>query len=95
MPGGFLRDIVERVAPSILVAQRAGDASVPAVLVEHVRQTVRLLAERSPVLSDAVDAGRCAVVGLVYSLDEGVVRLVDALGDIGDVPVDGHDGTDG
>jgi carbonic anhydrase len=95
MPGGFLRDIVERVAPSILVAQRAGDASVPAVLVEHVRQTVRLLVERSPVLAHAVDDGRCAVVGLVYSLDEGRVRLVDALGDVGPVAVDRHDETVG
>lgn len=98
MPGGFLRDIVERVAPSILVAQRAGDASVPAVLKEHVHQTVHLLAERSPVLTEAVAAGRCAVVGLVYSLDEGRVRLVEALGDVGDVSAlsaDGHDVTVG
>ncbi len=85
MPGGFLRDIVERVAPSILVAQRAGDASVPAVLTEHVHQTVRLLAERSPVLAEAVSAGRCAIVGLVYSLAEGRVRVVDVVGDLGDV----------
>lgn len=98
MPGGFLRDIVERVAPSILVAQRAGDASVPAVLKEHVHQTVHLLAERSPVLTEAIAAGRCAVVGLVYSLDEGRVRLVEALGDVGDMGVaatDGHDVTVG
>lgn len=91
MPGGFLRDIVERVAPSILVAQRAGDATVPAVLIEHVRQTVRLLVERSPVLADAVAAGRCAVVGLVYSLDEGRVRLVETLGDVGAADAEGHD----
>jgi carbonic anhydrase len=98
MPGGFLRDIVERVAPSILVAQRAGDASVAAVLKEHVHQPVHLLAERSPVLTEAITAGTCAVVGLVYSLDEGRVRLVEALGDVGDVgavAADGHDVTVG
>jgi carbonic anhydrase len=85
MPGGFLRDIVEHVAPSVLAAQRAGDASVNSAVAEHVRQTTRLLVERSPVLSGAVEAGRCAVVGLVYSLVEGSVRLVDVIGDVGDL----------
>jgi hypothetical protein len=37
------------------------------------------------VLSGAVEAGRCAVVGLVYSLVEGSVRLVDVLGDVGEL----------
>jgi carbonic anhydrase len=88
MPRGFLRDIVEHVAPSLLVAQRAGDASVPAVLTEHVGQTVRLLVERSPVLAEAVAAGRCAVVGLVYGLVEGRVRIVDV---VGEHTAPGHD----
>jgi carbonic anhydrase len=91
MPRGFLRDIVEHVAPSLLVAQRAGDASVPAVLTEHVGQTVRLLVERSPVLAEAVAAGRCAVVGLVYGLVEGRVRIVDVVGDVGEHAAPGHD----
>jgi len=95
MPGGFLRDIVEHVAPSVLAAQRAGDASVNSAVAEHVKQTTRLLVERSPVVSDAVDAGRCAVVGLVYSLVEGSVRVVDVLGDVGDVAGERHDVTHG
>jgi carbonic anhydrase len=95
MPGGFLRDIVEHVAPSVLAAQRAGDASVNTVVAEHVKQTSRLLVERSPVLSGAVDAGRCAVVGLVYSLVEGSVRVVDVVGDVGDAVGDRHDVTHG
>ena len=91
MPRSYLRDIVEHVAPSLLVAQRAGHASVPAVVTEHVRQTVHLLVERSPVLSEAVTAGRCAVVGLVYGLVEGRVRIVDVLGDVGVHDLEGHD----
>jgi hypothetical protein len=38
-----------------------------------------------------VAAGRCAVVGLVYSLDEGRVRLVETLGDVGAADAEGHD----
>jgi carbonic anhydrase len=91
MPRSYLRDIVEHVAPSLLVARRAGDASVQAVVTEHVRQTVRLLVERSPVLAEAVAAGRSAVVGLVYGLVEGRVRVVDVLGDVGVHELQGHD----
>ena len=91
MPRGYLRDIVEHVAPSLFVAQRAGEATVPAVVAENVRQTVRLLVERSPLVAEAVAAGRCAVVGLVYDLVEGRVRMVDVLGDVGEHVADGHD----
>jgi carbonic anhydrase len=84
MPGGFLRDIVERVTPSVLAAQRAGDSSPAAVGAEHVRQTVRLLVDRSAVLAEAVERGACAVVGLVYALDEGSVRVVDVVGSLDD-----------
>jgi carbonic anhydrase len=91
MPPGYLRDIVEHVTSSLFVAQRAGDASVPAVVTENVRQTVRLLVERSPVLANAVAAGRCAVVGLVYGLVEGKVRFVDVVGDVGEQVAEGHD----
>lgn len=80
LPPGFIRDIVERVTPSVLAAQRSGPATVEDVEVEHVRQTVRLLVERSPVLAEAVSGGRCAVVGLVYALVEGEVRVVEAVG---------------
>ena len=40
MPGGYLRDIVEKVTPSIVAARARGATDAHAVLVEHVRQTV-------------------------------------------------------
>jgi carbonic anhydrase len=95
-PGGYVRDIVERVTPS-LVSGRTGDPAGtddPDRLTEaHTRHTVRLIVDRSAALSERVDAGRVAVVGLVYRLDEGRVRLVEAIGDVGtadpDVPAAG------
>jgi carbonic anhydrase len=82
LPGGFLRDLVERVTPSVLSAQRAGVESVDEVVEEHVRHTGRLLVDRSAVLADAVAAGRCAVVGLAYTLGDGRARLLDTVGDL-------------
>jgi len=83
MPGGYVRDVVERVMPSVLTARRAGVTSVEGILAEHVHHTARLLAERSVVVADAVASGRCAVVGATYSLREGQVRLDDVVGEAG------------
>ncbi|WP_426565958.1 carbonic anhydrase [Angustibacter sp. McL0619] len=82
LPAGFVRDIVERVTPSVLAAQRAGRSSTEEVEAEHVRQTVRLLVDRSAMLSDAVLRGALAVVGLVYALDDGRVSVVEVIGDV-------------
>jgi carbonic anhydrase len=80
LPAGFVRDIVERVTPSVLAAQRRGHTSPDEVEAEHVRQTVRLLVDRSTVLAEAVREGRCAVVGAVYRLVEGKVAVVETRG---------------
>jgi len=85
LPAGFVRDIVERVTPSVLAAQRQGRTSADEAGAEHVRQTVRLLVDRSAALAAAVGEGRCAVVGLVYRLVEGRVNVVETRGDLPEV----------
>lgn len=82
VPGGFVRDIVERVTPSVLMARRAGLTSVDEIEKEHVRHTAALLLERSSVVSEAVAAGRCAVVGTTYTLAAGEVHPVVVHGEI-------------
>lgn len=86
MPGGYLRDIVERVAPSMVTARVAGrgiDEIEPDDLTdEHVRHTLHLIAERSAPIRERIASGRCAVVGAGYRLAEGRVRLLESLGDI-------------
>ncbi|WP_042381989.1 carbonic anhydrase [Streptacidiphilus melanogenes] len=77
---GFIRDVIERVTPSVLAAHAAGIESRDAIVEEHIRQTVDLLLDRSRVLAAAVDAGRTAVVGLSYRLADGTARLVSARG---------------
>ena len=44
---------------------------------------MQLLAQRSAAIAERIESGEVGVVGLVYRLDEGRVRLVDALGDVG------------
>jgi carbonic anhydrase len=80
LPGGYIRDIVERVTPSVLAAQRAGMSTPDEIEAEHVRHTLRLLTERSRLLADRVASGRLAVVGAVYNLSDGRARIVDSVG---------------
>ena len=84
MPGGFIRDLVERVTPSVIAAKHAGATATDEVEAEHVRQTMRLIVERSQLIRTAVEDGRCAIVGLTYALAEGNARMVEAIGDIGE-----------
>ncbi|MFF4715141.1 carbonic anhydrase [Streptomyces eurythermus] len=79
-PGGFVRDVVERVTPSVLAARAAGRESAEEILAQHIEHTVDLLLERSRVLAQTVSDGRLAVVGLSYRLVDGSAQLVAARG---------------
>lgn len=77
---GFVRDVIERVTPSVLAANAAGHTDNSAFIDEHIRHTVDLLVDRSRTLSEAVAAGRTAVVGLSYRLVDGTAHLVTTRG---------------
>ncbi|PZT68316.1 carbonic anhydrase [Streptomyces sp. SW4] len=79
-PGGFVRDVVERVTPSVLAARAAGRVEPEEILAEHIGHTVDLLLERSRVLAERVADGRLGVVGLSYRLADGSAQLVAARG---------------
>ncbi len=79
-PAGYVRDVVERVTPSVLAARAAGRVSAEEILAEHIRHTVDLLLDRSRVLAEKVAAGQAAVVGLCYRLADGSAQLVAARG---------------
>jgi len=84
VPGGFIRDIVERVTPSILMGRREGLTSVDELEAKHVNETVRLLNERSTVIAERVRTGKAAIVGATYRLADGNVVKRDHIGDIGE-----------
>ena len=91
MPGGYVRDIVERVTPSLITARPITDLLdhgqvEEEVGDEHIRHTGQLIVERSAAIARRVQAGQCAVVGVGYRLDEGSARLVSAVGDVDEQP---------
>jgi carbonic anhydrase len=84
IPGGFVRDVVERVAPSILMGRRDGLTRVDEFEERHVRETVAQLMSRSTAISERVSTGDLALAGVTYHLADGRAALVDHVGDIGE-----------
>ncbi|WP_404314732.1 carbonic anhydrase [Prescottella equi] len=84
IPAGFIRDVVERVSPSILMGRREGLSTVDDLEGRHVVETGSLLMQRSRIISEAVEAGKCAIVGVTYKLAEGDIRLQSVVGDVGE-----------
>ena len=82
MPVGFIRDLVERITPSVLTARRNGQEDVNDMVVEHVKQTSQRLVDSSRVISAAIDSGQAAVIGLSYRLAEGRADLVSGIGEL-------------
>lgn len=85
VPGGFIRSVVERVTPSILLGRREGLANVDDLEARHVEETARLLTQRSSTIAERVEAGELAIACVTYSLDDGRAHLRSVIGDIGEL----------
>lgn len=88
IPAGFIRDVVERVSPSILMGRREGLTTVDELEGRHVVETGSLLMQRSRIISEAVEAGKCAIVGVTYKLSDGDIKLQSVVGDVGETVAD-------
>ncbi|MBN0973051.1 carbonic anhydrase [Gordonia sp. JH63] len=86
IPGGYIRDVVERVTPSILAGRSEGLTRVDEFEARHVVETGQLLMQRSRIIADRISTGRLAIVGLTYQLSEGQVNVQGVYGDIGERP---------
>ncbi|GAA4656936.1 carbonic anhydrase [Arthrobacter cryoconiti] len=83
MPVGFVRDLVERITPSVLTSLRENkDSDIGDMVEEHVKQTAARLVENSPIIASAVARQKTAVVGLTYRLNDGRADLVYSNGSI-------------
>ncbi|MGL4306765.1 MAG: carbonic anhydrase [Mycobacteriaceae bacterium] len=85
LPGGYVRDVVERVSPSILLGRREGLSRVDEFEARHVQETGAQLFQRSKIISTRLEQGTLAIVGLTYKLADGRAILRGSLGDIGEI----------
>jgi len=84
VPGGYVRDIVERVTPSILLGRHSGLTRVDEFETRHVNETVMQLRVRSAPVAQRIIEGSLAIAGVTYHLADGRVVLREHLGDIGE-----------
>jgi len=86
VPPGFVRAVVDRVIPSIVSLVGSGQdiSTIDAARLghEHVKHTVQMLQGYSVSLAEAVAAGRCAIIGLEYTLADGRVQIAEVVGDV-------------
>lgn len=87
VPGGFIRSVVERVIPSVLIGRKEGLTTVDELEGRHVIETGKLLMQRSSIISDQVEKGECAIVGVTYTLTDGCMKLRDVIGDVGETAI--------
>jgi len=75
---GRLPELIDRIEPAVLYAQdQDPDNLLDAAIVENVRRQTRRLRTISPIVNAAREAGKLRVVGAIYDMDSGEVRLVD------------------
>lgn len=84
LPGGYVRDLVERVTPSILLGRREGLTRVDQFEARHVVETGAQLLARSSAIAARVDAGSLAIVGVTYRLADGRAVLRNHIGNVGE-----------
>jgi carbonic anhydrase len=84
VPGGWVRDVVERVTPSILLGRRDGLTRVDEFETRHVIETGAQIMARSTAIAERVNGGTLGIAGLTYHLADGKVQLRAHLGDIGE-----------
>ena len=77
---GYVRDVIEKVTPSVLASRAAGHHEDGEFIAAHIRHTTGLLLDRSRLLADAVGAGRVAVAGLSYRLADGSAHPITTRG---------------
>lgn len=82
LQGEYIHNLVDRMKPTLDRSSALGETSIDEITARHVADTIEELLERSKVISDAVKAGKLAVVGANYKLALGDVHLVVSHGEI-------------
>jgi carbonic anhydrase len=83
-PSGHIRDVVDRITPSVMAGRSAGLADVAQFVTKHVKETLVQLRVQSAPVAAGLAAGTLAIAGATYDLADGRVVLADQLGDIGE-----------
>jgi len=80
--GKFIHELVAKIKPTVLEANRKGLTEIDDITTMHVEDTIHDMVSRSRVISDAIKSGQLAVVGANYKLLEGEIHPIVIHGEI-------------
>ena len=80
--GQFIKNIVNRIEPTVREANKRGLRAIDDVTVLHIEETINEIITRSEIIADAVSHGRFGIVGANYKLVKGEIRPIFLVGDI-------------
>ena len=80
--GEFIHNLVDRIRPTVLAAHQQGKHEIDEITELHIQDTINEMLTRSTLISEAVKAGKLAVVGANYKLTLGEVHPIVTIGDV-------------
>ncbi len=80
--GVFIQNLVERIQPTVDYANSQGKFGIDEITELHVQDTINEMVTRSKVISEAIKAGKLAVVGANYKLVEGDIHPLVTVGTV-------------
>lgn len=75
MPGGYIRNLVETIIPSVITPSISENSTINDMVREHTRQTAERILEQSRLIAHAVQNNRTAVLGMFYRLADGRAEI--------------------
>ena len=80
--GQFIKNIVNRIEPTVREANKRGLHAIDDITVLHVEETINEMITRSEIIADAVSTGRLGIVGANYKLIEGEIHPIFLVGEL-------------
>ena len=80
--GKFIHELVAKIKPTVLEANRRGLHDIDDITTMHVEDTIHDMVTRSRLIAEAIKTGKLAVVGANYKLLEGEIHPIVIHGNI-------------
>jgi carbonic anhydrase len=80
--GEFIRNLVNRISPTITKSMAQGRVSIDELTADHITVTIDEILERSSLIANRVREGKVAIVGASYRLEIGEVQRLVSRGQL-------------
>lgn len=78
--GEFIKNLVDRISPTVNAAKANGMHQIDEITDLHVRDTINELIARSTLIAQRIESGKLAVIGANYKLTLGEIHEIVTIG---------------